>query len=97
MAKKMLEAETSKLARHQSAPAERPRLVSARKTSYFPKSFRLGALHLERLQRVIQRLSDEAGRPISETELVKGLLLLGEKTETKKLLLVVKDAVFEGG
>jgi hypothetical protein len=43
-----------------------------------------------------ERLSDEAGRPISETEVLKGLLLFGEKGDAKKLLLSVKDAVFEG-
>lgn len=97
MAKKVFDAPASKLARQPLTPAERPHLVSARKPTPFPKSFRLGAVHLERLRRMSERLSDEAGRPISETELVKGLLLLGEKTESKKLLLSVKDAVFEGG
>lgn len=97
MAKKGLETATSKLARQQATSADRPHLVSTRKTPSFPKSFRLSALHLERLRRVSERLSDEAGRPISETEIVKGLLLLGEKTDPKKLLLAVKDAVFEGG
>ncbi|MGE3539331.1 MAG: hypothetical protein AB7N91_18105 [Candidatus Tectimicrobiota bacterium] len=97
MAKKVLEAATSKLARQQAAPAERSSLVSMRKTPHLPKSFRLGAVHLERLRNISERLSEEAGRPISETEIIKGLLLLGEKTDTKKLLLAVKDAVFEGG
>ena len=45
---------------------------------------------------IFERLSDQAGRPISETEILKGLLLFGEKADAKKLLLSVKDAVFEG-
>jgi hypothetical protein len=45
---------------------------------------------------IFERLSDQAGRPIAETEILKGLLLFGEKADAKKLLLSVKDAVFEG-
>ena len=52
-------------------------------------------MHLERLRRLSERLSEAAGRPISETEAFKGLLLLGEKTDARKLLASVKDAVFE--
>jgi len=52
-------------------------------------------VHLERLRRLTERLSEEAGRPISETDVIKGLLLLGEKIEAKRLLTSVKDAVFE--
>jgi hypothetical protein len=53
-------------------------------------------VHLERLRRLSERLSDQAGRPLSETDVLKGLLLFGEKADAKKLLLSVKDAVFEG-
>jgi len=56
----------------------------------------LGPVHLERLRRLSERLSDQAGRPLSETDILKGLLLFGEKADAKKLLLSVKDAVFEG-
>ena len=52
-------------------------------------------MHLERLRRLAERLSEEADRPISETDALKGLLLLGEKIEAKRLLTSVKDAVFE--
>jgi hypothetical protein len=50
---------------------------------------------IERLHRSSERLGEAAGRPISETEAMKGLLLLGEKTDPKKLVALVKDAVFE--
>lgn len=56
----------------------------------------LSAVHLERLRRLTERLSGEVGRAISETEAGKGLLLLGEKTDRKKLLIAVRAAVFEG-
>jgi hypothetical protein len=97
MAKKLLaDAAASKLAQPHEARSEPPRLVAPRKTIYQPKSFRLGPVHLDRLRRVAERLSEAAGRPISETETLKGLLLLGEKTDARKLLATVKDAVFEG-
>ena len=62
-----------------------PRLVAPRRVARQPKSFRLGPVHLERLRHLSERLSDEAGRPISETEVLKGLLLFGEKADAKKL------------
>ncbi|MFQ5695226.1 MAG: hypothetical protein ACE5HB_04485 [Terriglobia bacterium] len=96
MAKKSLSgAPSSKLSRRQEAKAEPASVIRSRKPPRLPKSFRLGAVHTERLRRLSERLSDEAGRPVSETEIVKGLLLLGEKTTAKKLLTAVKDAVFE--
>ena len=70
-------------------------LLTPRKIANRPRSFRLAPVHLERLRRLTERLSEEAGRPISETDAIKGLLLLGEKIEAKRLLTSVKDAVFE--
>jgi hypothetical protein len=96
MARKLLsEAADSKLARQPEEGVEAPRVLPRRKAEKLPKSFRLGAMDNERLRRLSKRLGEEAGRPISETEAVKGLLLLGEKTDPKKLLVLVKDAVFE--
>jgi hypothetical protein len=96
MAKKLLtDAAASKLARQQEEGVEAPRVFPRRKAEKLPKSFRLGAGDIERLQRLSVRLAEEAGRPISETEAIKGLLLLGEKTDTRKLLVLVKNAVFE--
>jgi len=95
MARKLLEAADSKLARQQEEGVEAPRVLPRRKAEKLPKSFRLGAVDIERLHRLSERLSEAAGRPISETEAIKGLLLLGEKTDSKKLVVLVKDAVFE--
>jgi len=95
MARKLLEAADSKLARQQEEGVEAPRVLPRRKAEKLPKSFRLGAVENERLRRLSERLGEAAGRPISETEAIKGLLLLGEKTDSKKLLALVKDAVFE--
>jgi hypothetical protein len=95
MARKLLEAADSKLARQQEEGVKAPRVLPRRKAEKLPKSFRLGAVEIERLHCLSERLGEEAGRPISETEAIKGLLLLGEKTDSKKLLALVKHAVFE--
>jgi hypothetical protein len=96
MARKLLsDAAASKLARQQEEGGDPPKVLPRRKAEKLPKSFRLGAVDNERLRRLTERLGEAADRPISETEAIKGLLLLGEKTDAKKLLALVKDAVFE--
>jgi hypothetical protein len=96
MARKPLaDAAASKLATRQEGKGEAPTLLTPRKIANRPRSFRLAPVHLERLRRLAERLSEEADRPISETDALKGLLLLGEKIEAKRLLTSVKDAVFE--
>jgi hypothetical protein len=97
MAKKSLsEAGASKLAQRQEGRGEAPPLVTPRRTLRQPKSFRLGARDIDRLRRLSQRLGQETGRPINDTDTLKGLLLLGEKIDARELLDAVKDAVFEG-
>jgi hypothetical protein len=83
MARKLLEAADSKLARQQEEGVEVPRVLPRRKAERLPKSFRLGAVEIERLHRLSERLGEAADRPISETEAIKGLLLLGEKPTAK--------------
>lgn len=96
MARKPLaDAAASKLAKLQEGKGDAPTLITPRKIANRPRSFRLAPVHLERLRRLAERLSEEAGRPISETDALKGLLLVGEKIEAKRLLTSVKDAVFE--
>ena len=96
MARKPLAgAAASKLAKRQEGKGDAPTLITPRKIANRPRSFRLAPVHLERLRRLTERLSEEAGRPISETDAIKGLLLLGEKIDAKRLLTSVKDAVFE--
>ena len=96
MAKKSLSGATdSKLAQRQEGREEAPPLVSPRKTTRRPKSFRLGINDIDRLRRLSQKLGEEAGRPINDTDTLKGLLLLGEKTDVRELLDAIKDAVFE--
>jgi hypothetical protein len=97
MAKKSLnEAGASKLAQRQEGRGDAiPSLVGSRRLLRQPKSFRLGVNDIDRLRRLSQRLGEEAGRPINDTDTLKGLLLLGEKTDPGTLLAAVKDAVFD--
>ena len=60
-----------------------------------PKSFRFGPASLERLRRLTERLSEAAGRPITEIDALRGLLVLAEKVDEKKLVEALKDAIFE--
>ena len=73
-----------------------PRLTAKRVPVLKPTSFRLDNAAVDRLQRLTDKVSDEAGRPISRGELLKGLLLLGDKSDPKRVLTAIKDAVFEG-
>jgi hypothetical protein len=96
VSKKLLDAQPSKLSRQQAQTGEdRPALTSRRPASRQPKSFRLSAADIIRLQRLSAELSAEAGRPITQIDVLKGLLKLGEGTDKRKLLAHVKDAYFE--
>ena len=84
MARKLLSAAAaSQLARQQEEGVETQRVMPRLKADKLPKSFRLGTVDNERLRRLSERLGEAADRPISETEAIKGLLLLGEKTDIK--------------
>ena len=66
MARKLLsDAAASKLVRQQEEGVETPRVMPRRKAEKLPKSFRPGTVDIERLQRLSERLSEEARRPIS--------------------------------
>ena len=97
----LADAGISKLARQvqgeegRAAP-DAPALMKSAASSHQPKSYRLTPADLARLRSTTARVGETAGRPISETDLIKGLLLIGARTDAKKLLAAIKDAVFEG-
>ena len=94
--KKLLDAQPSKLARHQEEPAEdRPALSTRRPASRQPKSFRLSPADIARLQQLSASLTTEAGRSITQIDVLKGLLRMGEGADRRKLLGHIKDAYFE--
>ena len=53
---------------------------------------RLSGTEESRLQRLVDRVSEEAGRPISEADLMRGLLVLGDKAEARALVDAVRHA-----
>jgi hypothetical protein len=100
MARKPLgSAGLSKLARRAGEgddSPEVPKLTAPRGPTRQPTSFRLDGIDIDRLQRLASKVSEEAGRPISRGEILKGLLLMGDKSDPRRLLTAIKDAVFEG-
>lgn len=75
---------------------EAPRLTSSRQPKMKPTSFRFEPADHARIQQLAIRVSDEAGRKVGRSDLLRGLILLGEKTDVKRMLTMIKDAKFEG-
>src|SRR5215211_9216857 len=96
MAKRQLgRAGGSKLGQLAAATTERPAIKRERAGSRRNHTVRLSGTEESRLQRLITRVSEEAGRPISEADLMRGLLVLGDKTEAKALVDAVRHARFD--
>lgn len=55
------------------------------------KNFRLAPADILRLQKLTDTLNGESERPMSETAVIKGLILLGEKTAAAKLLRLIQE------
>ena len=90
----------SKLGRLAGAPtdvavAERPAIKRETAGSRRNHTVRMSGTEESRLRRLISRVSEEAGRPISEADLMRGLLVLGDKTEAKALVDAVRHARFD--
>ena len=75
--------------------AERPAIKRETAGSRRNHTVRLSGTEESRLQRLISKVSEEAGRPISEADLMRGLLVLGDKTDAKALVDAVRHARFD--
>src|SRR4051794_8696954 len=71
---------------------ERPAIKRETAGSRRNHTVRLSGTEESRLQRLITRVSEEAGRPISEADLMRGLLVLGDKAESRALVDAVRHA-----
>jgi hypothetical protein len=60
-----------------------------------PRSYRFRASDAERLRRLVARASEEAGRPFSESDVLRALLRIGEKSSTRRILDEIKASLFE--
>lgn len=56
------------------------------------KNFRLTGVDIMRLQKLTEAVNEGSERQISETAVIKGLIILGEKTNTEKLLKMIREA-----
>jgi len=73
----------------------RPKIIKPTVARRRNHSIRLSGTEEARLQRLIERISDEAGRPVKEPDILRGLLVLGEKTDPLQLLDAVRRAAFD--
>ncbi len=88
----------SKLGRLGSAPIElaaRPKIKKATLGARRNHTVRLSGTEESRLQRLVERITEEAGRPVKEADIMRGLLVLGEKAEAVQLLEAVRRAAFD--
>jgi hypothetical protein len=60
-----------------------------------PRSYRFRPNDAERLRKLVERASEEAGRPFSESDILRALLRIGERTSMRRLLDQIKASLFE--
>ncbi len=89
----------SKLGQRGSAAAaaktDRPAIKRKTAGSRRNHAVRLSDTEERRLQQLINRANEEARRMISEADLIRGLLVLGEKAETRALVDAIRHARFD--
>ncbi len=89
----------SKLGQRGSAAAaaktDRPAIKRRRDGSRRNHTVRLSDTEERWLQRLLNRASEEARRMIGEADLMRGLLVLGEKAETRVLVDAIWHARFD--
>lgn len=93
MGKKILTG-TTKLAdvpRESSGGGDRTPALVRKRHQFKLKNFRLAMADIQRLQQLTDAINGTSERPISETAVVKGLILLGEKTPLEKLLKMIRE------
>ncbi|MCB1781669.1 MAG: hypothetical protein KDJ34_16590 [Candidatus Competibacteraceae bacterium] len=97
MAGKLGDAGQSRLAQIGSGtaqPTESLKVTTRKANTPKPKAFRFSPQDIERLRALSERLGEAAGRRVTDVDILRGLLLLGEKADSKKLLSAIKDALF---
>lgn len=71
---------------------ERPAIKRETASRRRNHTVRLSGTEESRLQRLVLRVSEEAGRPIKDSDLLRGLLVLGEKADARALVDAVRHA-----
>lgn len=95
MAKKPLTG-TTKLAQTPVAPTAEPQNeplpLKRKRPKTTLKNFRLSPIDVKRLQEITNSVNEASDRFISETAVIKGLIYMAEKTNTDKLIKLIKEA-----
>jgi len=68
--------------------------VVSKKRKTFKKTYELGEKDVEKLKNIVKRINDESFNKISETSIIKGLIEIGKKSKTEKIIKAIKDAAF---
>lgn len=95
MAKRLGNVGASRLSRQEGPLAETPRLNAPVRQTKRTKSFRLGLHDIARLEALIERVGEATGRRVTEAAVIGGVLLLGKKAATAKLVTAIKNAAWE--
>ena len=78
-----------------AAKTDRPAIGRKMDGSRRNHTVRLSRTEERRLQGLLNRTTEETGRMISEADLMRGLLVLGEKAETRALVDAIRHARFD--
>lgn len=77
------------------ASTERPKIKKAALGTRRNHTVRLSGTEESRLQRLVSKVSEETGRPVKDSDILRGLLVLGERAETRQLIDAVRHAFFD--
>jgi hypothetical protein len=83
-----------KLPEAPKAKPERLGLVSKKPATRKPRSYRLRPTDLERLSKIVEAVNgSSSGRRITETDVLRGLIVIGENTKQKQLIDAIRAAM----
>jgi hypothetical protein len=68
-------------------------IIKRKKKPIYPKSYRLNQDDTERMKKILKAVNEcGLSRIFTETEIIKGLLVIGEKTRSEKIISSIKEA-----
>ena len=87
----------SKLSNVSTAPKENTQeklnIISKEKKS-IRRNYLFGEKDIEALSKIVNRVNGESSRNITETSVIKGLIEIGKKSKTERLIKAIKEAAF---
>ena len=68
-------------------------IVKRKKKPVYPKSYRLNQEDTERMKKILTAINEYGlNRIFTETEIIRGLLVIGEKMRAEKIISSIKEA-----